>query len=100
MSNDQQVLDPNTLTVIANGVKEGLMQALVGEGIMSREEALYVASNYTVVITKKGWLGQLFDRVRGVRDGEISINIMRGCTLDSLDEADEDDIDIDESQFN
>ncbi len=57
------------LTSLANQAKEQLLFALSNEGLL-KGDPHQIAREYAIVIHKKGWLGQLWDKWRGTdRDG-------------------------------
>lgn len=55
--------DIENFSINANLVKEQLLLALAKEGYLTNEQALYIASNYSVLITEKGMLGKMVDKL-------------------------------------
>jgi hypothetical protein len=56
----------------ANCVKDVLLRTLEHEGLLT-DTAEKIAGDYIVVIQNKGFFGQLFDKVRGVKDTDDNL---------------------------
>ncbi len=57
------------MTSLANQAKEQILFALANEDLLKGDPE-EIASQYAIVLHKKGWLGSLWDRIRGTdKDG-------------------------------
>jgi hypothetical protein len=63
------------LFTFANVVKEGLLKALESEGLITNSEA--ICADYAVIISRKGWLGRIIDRVWGGDENTIHIRVVK-----------------------
>jgi hypothetical protein len=64
------------LTVKCNLVKEVLLEALERDGLL-KKLATEIARDYAVILAEPGWLGRLFRKIAGEKEGSISIRIMK-----------------------
>ena len=82
----------NDLTKISNQVKESLVQALLGNEIISNENARKVVNEYTIVVTQKGWLGNLWDKFHGIKGEHMAINVLKTCRMGNLEIEETEDV--------
>ncbi len=73
------------LTKISNQIKEQLMAALAGDGLIDPDKAREVVEYYAIIIAKKDWLGKIFDKIRGTSDEGLAIQVVRACKYMNLE---------------
>jgi len=73
--------DENQLSGLVNQAKEVLMEALVAEEKIDEKCASEVIKHYAIVICRKGWFGRVFDKVRGMKEDNLSILVVKACEL-------------------
>lgn len=58
------------MQINANLVKDVLLRALENDGVIAEGEAVSLGSKYAVLVGKKGFFGQIYDKIRGRNDDE------------------------------
>lgn len=71
-----QVTGVADLTKNCNLVKEILLSALERDGLL-KKPAAEICQDYAVVLAEPGWLGRLFRKVTGEKDGDLQIRILK-----------------------
>jgi hypothetical protein len=64
------------LTKNCNVVKEALLEALERDGLL-KKPAAEIAQDYAVILAEPGWLGRLFRKVTGEKDGDLAVRILK-----------------------
>lgn len=59
-----------------NVVKEILLEALERDGLLTKPAA-EIAQDYAVILAQPGWLGRLFRKVTGEKDGCWTVRILK-----------------------
>ena len=73
------------LQQVANQIKELLVDHMTGENILSVENCREVKRNWAIVVKKKGWLGEMWDRWRGQdNQEEAQFTVVRSCTWGNI----------------
>ena len=80
------------LTRLSNQVKELLVQSMVSNEYLTEEQGAEITGFYAVVVSQKGWLGDTWDKIRGIKDKGMRINVMKcGYTNENKEEPDEEE---------
>jgi glycerol-3-phosphate dehydrogenase len=67
------------MTEFANQVKEVLVNNLLENKVITKEQHALVSEDYCVVVTPKDILGRVFDKVRNRKDTEkLLITVLKG----------------------
>jgi len=89
----------NEITRISNEIKESLFNAMVGDKIITEDDADYLSQKYAVIAAEKGMLGRSFDSQREVVENEIMVYTFKTCNAE-LDDYEDDEAPTDEQLFN
>ena len=84
------------LAEVSNQAKEVIMSGLVSEGFLTKDQAQDISYNYAVVIHSKGWMGRLFDKIRGVGDKSI-MTFVRAVECEDIEYEEDEHIKEDET---
>jgi len=70
--------DPDEIQKNANTVKEVVLAALEREGFLKLGMALEIGEKYAVVLHKKGWFGEWFNKhFLGIKEGSFRISFVK-----------------------
>jgi len=70
--------DAQEINKNANTIKEVVLNGLQREGVITKEKADEIASKYAIVMHKKGWLGQLWDKwFEGIKEDSFRITFVK-----------------------
>jgi hypothetical protein len=85
------------LTQSINQGKELLIRAMAADGIISEEDASEAIKYYAIIVARKGWLGRIFDKARGITEDKMMIHVVKGCNYMNLDPVEPKE-DVEESE--
>lgn len=68
------------LTKICNQSKELFVSAMVNNGFLTKEQGKEIKENYAIIVKKKGWLGEMWDKVRGAEEDGMQLAVVK-CAL-------------------
>lgn len=69
-------LDIEDMTQNANIVKEAMLAVLEKEGLL-KKPAAEIAAEYAVIISKPGWLGQLFKGIKADDKNSLRYDVVK-----------------------
>lgn len=85
------------LTKLCNQSKELFISALVCNKFLTEEQAEEIDENYAIIIKQKGWFGEAWDKLRGVKEKGMQIAIIK-CAFESDTGETDDENDVPEDK--
>lgn len=71
-------LGSEDMTQNANIIKEVVLSGLENQGFLKPGQAKELGERYAIVMHKKGWLGQLWDKwFEGIKEGSFRISFVK-----------------------
>ena len=68
-------MSDSDLTKFANLIKDNLINALFEEGLLETEDPRHLSGNYAIVLHRKGTLGTIWDKFRGIEPSPTALHI-------------------------
>lgn len=73
-------MTPVSMQEMCNQSKELLVEALVRDGFLLKEDGDKINNNYAIVVHKKTWLGRIFKMLGGLEDTDdkaLKLRVMK-----------------------
>lgn len=85
MKEQSYLLSEAGITANLNSGKELLIEALLADNVICEDTARLIMTEYALIVVRKNWLGEMWDKLRGVKDDGAKIRVVKECRYQHID---------------